>query len=266
MKLSVFLLLGLWGLVGCVTTEDMDRIHREINNMHTDLLKLQNLTSKREDLQLAVQDVKADIDQLMRSNADTRMQLEDVLKNIEALQTQLIDTNRRLAQLSQELAFTQKRLGALSPSPESSVPVTPGEKPAQTSTSEDLLKPGDLYNQSYQDYLKGNYALAISGFQEYIKQYPQTQSTDDAYFYIGESLYAQKKYDEALKYYEKLLTLFPSSEFAPAARLKKGYCFFELGDKAQGIVEMQYVIYEYPNSEEANQAKQKLQSLEIPIQ
>jgi len=45
--------------------------------------------------------------------------------------------------------------------------------------------------------------------------------------------------------------------------LKKGYSYIALGERAQGVVQLQYVIHEHPNSQEAALARQRLKQLGI---
>jgi TolA-binding protein len=70
-------------------------------------------------------------------------------------------------------------------------------------------------------------------------------------------------YKDAAASYGQLLSRFPRSAKGAAARLRKGLAHFELGDKTQGVVELQYCMYEYPTSEEARMAKEKLTALGI---
>ena len=58
--------------------------------------------------------------------------------------------------------------------------------------------PSELFDTAYADYTKGRYALAIQGFQEYLETYPGTDLSDDARYWIGESHYAQKRYQDAI--------------------------------------------------------------------
>ena len=50
---------------------------------------------------------------------------------------------------------------------------------------------------------------------------------------------------------------------AAAALLKKGFAMLEMGQKAEAVVQLQYVINEQPASEEARLARAKLKSLGI---
>ncbi|MGH9367902.1 MAG: tetratricopeptide repeat protein, partial [Thermoanaerobaculia bacterium] len=77
------------------------------------------------------------------------------------------------------------------------------------------------------------------------------------------SHYAQKKFPEAVADFDRLLKQWPRSDKTAAALLKKGYALQELGQKAEAVVQLQYVVHEYPASEEARLAKARLKSLGV---
>ena len=196
---------------------------------------------------------------------------------MEQLEAKLEDTNRRLSQLSQQIAETQGDLARLRASaggvarrirlragrrrsepvrraPDTTVVAPPaGAAPA----------PGELYDTATADYTKGRYALAIQGFEDYLRTYPNTDLSDNAQYWIGECHYAQKKYTEAVADFDKLLKQWPKSDKAAAALLKKGYALAELGQKAEAVVQLQYVVHEYPSSEEARLARARLKALGV---
>jgi TolA-binding protein len=89
--------------------------------------------------------------------------------------------------------------------------------------------------------------------------------TDNALYWIGECYDAQEKTQEALAIFIQVLEDYPTSDKAAAAQLKKGLLYLELGDKGQGVLNLQYVVYEHPGTEEADLARERLQSLGLTI-
>ena len=59
-----------------------------------------------------------------------------------------------------------------------------------------------VYRQAYTDYTRGRYDLAIPGFQSYIRQFPSSDLTDNAQYWLGECFYDQGKYDTALAQFQ----------------------------------------------------------------
>ena len=118
--------------------------------------------------------------------------------------------------------------------------------------------PRELYSQAYADYARANFDLAIQGFGEYIRNYPGTDFTDNAQYWIGECLYSKKMYAEAIDAWNVLLRDYPSSDKIPDARVKKGMSLERLGRKSQALVEYRYVVDRFPNSQAARLARERL--------
>jgi tol-pal system protein YbgF len=118
--------------------------------------------------------------------------------------------------------------------------------------------PRELYSQAYADYARGNYDLAIQGFSEYIRLFPSTDFTDNAQYWIGESMYGKKMFAEAIEAWNGLFRDYPSSDKLPDARAKKGMALERLGRRSQALVEYRYVIDRFPNSPAARIARERL--------
>ena len=276
------LLAAVVGAVGCVSSDDIEGLHRQMNDIETQIQALERKSSSKEEVARLNSSVSEQTQQLLKSNADTGVKLGELSTAIEQLQAKLEDTNRRLSQLSQQIAETQGDLlrmrGGTSALPPGTPPGSaPGTNPASPRIGEPSANPGrptdavvrpaagpsELYDTAYADYTKGRYALAIQGFQEYLQDYPSTDLSDNAQYWIGESHYAQKKHAEAIADFDRLLKEWPKSDKAPAALLKKGYALLELGQKAEAVVQLQYVIHEHPASEEARLARARLKTIGV---
>ena len=96
------------------------------------------------------------------------------------------------------------------------------------------------------------------GFAEYIRNYPGTDFTDNAQYWIGECLYGKKMYAEAIEAWNTLFKDYPASDKLPDARVKKGMALERLGRKSQALVEYRYVVDRYPNSQAARIARERL--------
>ena len=118
--------------------------------------------------------------------------------------------------------------------------------------------PKKLYDASYLDITKGNYDLALAGFNEFIKRFPKHDLADNAQYWIGEGYYAQKKYEPALTEFEKVVGNYPGKDKEPAALYKMGLCLQEMGDKAKARQYWQLLSKKYPKSPEAALAKDKM--------
>src|SRR4030095_10514407 len=107
------------------------------------------------------------------------------------------------------------------PPPPSAAPSTPapsapsappagGARPATGS-----LQPQDIYQASYLDFSKGSYALAIAGFREFLRRFPEHELAGNAQYWVGEAHYSlarghsnQNQPDRAREALEQAVTEF----------------------------------------------------------
>jgi len=115
-----------------------------------------------------------------------------------------------------------------------------------------------VYYAAYSDYIKENYDLAIEGFRQFLRAYPESGLADNSLYWIGECHYAKKMYAEAIDTFNELLSRYKDGDKVPAANLKKGYALIELGRQGEGIAILKELITRFPLSEEASLAGQKI--------
>ncbi|MGD9913715.1 MAG: tol-pal system protein YbgF [Rhizobiaceae bacterium] len=82
--------------------------------------------------------------------------------------------------------------------------------------------PEELYRNSYQFILSGDYDTAEVGFREHVTRFPADGRTADAHFWLGESLLGQQKYREAAEIFLAANRDYPTSKKAPDMLLKLG--------------------------------------------
>ena len=120
---------------------------------------------------------------------------------------------------------------------------------------------GEIYREAYEAYLKGDTDGARRKFEAFLKQYPNTDLSDNAQFWIGETYYVKKDYEKAILEYEKVVAKYPEGDKVSAALFKQALAFLELGDKANARNLLKRVIERYPQSEQAETAKKRLETI-----
>ena len=266
-------LILLAPLVACSSSEDMALLHREITDVQRSVDSLETEVIDQSDLRGMEQSMQDMTNKNLRSNADLALKVEQLQEQIEALHASLEVTTRRLQTISQELAVSRAQGGAVILPPVTVAPGAgsdPGGMPvaaagAGAMAAGGATSPDELYRSAYEDYMRGNYDLAADGFGEYMRRWPNTELTDNALYWIGECHDAQEKPQEALDTFSKVLEDYPNSDKAAAAQLKKGLIYLKMGDQGQGVVNLQYVVYEHPGTREADLAREQLRSLGLTI-
>jgi tol-pal system protein YbgF len=244
----VALLVLAAGLTGCVSGTDIEGIHAQVADVQRQVLQVQQQGSSKDELAQLQSAFSNQMQALLKQEADMQVKLGGLSAQIDQLQSKLEDTNYRLAQLSQQIAATQE--ARTPPTSEPGAPATPAPSDPQA-----------MYQAAYSDYLKKNYDIAIMGFQQYLKEFPDTDLADNAAYWIGECLFSQGKYAPAIEEFDNVLTRFPRSDKIASAMLKKAYATLEIGQKSKGVAQLQRVIKDYPSSDEANLARQRLRAV-----
>lgn len=121
--------------------------------------------------------------------------------------------------------------------------------------------PEQLYAFAYTQHTQGKYDEAIANFRRYVEAYGTTEAADNAQFWIGDGLFAQMRYAEALSEYDRLLTTYPNGDKVIASQFKKGLSLLYLERREEGVTNLRLVIANAPNSPESALARQELERL-----
>jgi tol-pal system protein YbgF len=245
LSLAICLAVAL-AAAGCVSSQDIQGLQTQLTDIQKQMLQLQKQAGEAPSKQ-EVTNLQSSVGQqmqgLLKTEADMQVKLQDLSSQIEALQAKLEDTNYRLSQLSQQIAATNQELKsfhappAMVPAPDGSMTSPPPAQPPAGAGAD----PKALYDAAYNDFLKSNYDLSMREFQEYLANFPNTDLSDNATYWIGEGYYRQKRFRQAIEQYDAVLSRFPRSDKTASALLKKGYAHLELGERSQGIVQLQHV-------------------------
>lgn len=118
------------------------------------------------------------------------------------------------------------------------------------------------YNKAFNFLKEGKYQEASAAFNEYLKKYPDSEYSDNAHYWLGETHYVTRDFNAAVTAYQRLIDTYPDSQKAPHAMLKIGYSQQELGNAEQARKILQDLRSQYPNSTAASLAQERLQQLQ----
>ena len=111
--------------------------------------------------------------------------------------------------------------------------------------------------------LQKNYRGKIQMLDRLIKEFPESQYVDDAYFERGRSYVLLDMNSEAALSFNMLVDLYPQSSYAPKAGVQLGLLYYNDNRLDNSIAAYKRVIENYPGSEEAKVAIQDLRSVYI---
>jgi len=228
------------------------------------LLRLENLQTEVRTLGTGIEEYKElskkpskEMDRLKENIALRTKALEDKEKILDDKDRNL---EERIKGMEERLKGLEGRIGQLA-TKQSEIENSLRAKETSVEGKGVSTRTGDLYKDAYETYQKGDYEGARRKFEAFLKQYPNTELSDNAQFWIGETYYGKKDYEKAILEYEKAIAKYPEGDKIPSALLKQAIAFLELGDKTNGRNLLKRVIERYPQSEQADVAKRRLEAI-----
>jgi tol-pal system protein YbgF len=188
-----------------------------------------------------------------KQQQDRSGQGDQLSGQIQALNDTMDELKVRLTKLSKQLEDMQTA--------QQSMASQQAQAQQQAQAIAQAPAPDVLYNNALRDYNGAKNDLAIQEFNDYIKFYPNTDLSGNAYFYLAEIQFKAGDYQKAVANYDLVLQNFPGGNKAAAAQLKKGFALLELGKEDEGTQELKHVIQRYPRTNEATQARERLRKL-----
>ena len=271
---SIVMLAAALAAAGCISTSDFEAAQRQISELQEELANIKRTASSKDEVQNVNVRIAEQTETLLRSNATLVTKVSEIEERIQSTQGAVEQATHRLDQVSQQVAKNQRdveEMRARVTAMQAPAPAADGggeatgelTVPAAAIPSSPGMDPMQTYQAAYRDYQRGNFDLAIDGFRDFLSASANSDLADNASYWIGESLFSQKKYREAIGQFDAVVNKYPKSDKVPGALLKKGYAYISVGERAQGVVQLQYVLHEHPKSQEASLARQKLKQLGI---
>ena len=270
------LLLALLVTAGCESAAEVTGVatQQDLLQLRTDLAQTQQ-TARR---------AKADVDnvaaQLERGGreqgGDAERRSQALADRLDGLVTSLAALKSRVDELAASVETLRRQLPAAAPTrpapaPAPSAPPSPSA-PARPTTG--ALQPQDVYQAAYIDISKGSYSLAIAGFREFLRRYPDHDLAGNAQYWIGEAYlslargYASSDQDKAAESlnqavleFRKVLANHPRGEKVPTALYKEALALIELKQPQTAQQRLQYLVDNFPQAEEAPLARERLAAL-----
>jgi TolA-binding protein len=198
------------------------------------------------------------------TSARTLSSIDDKLQRNQGSQANAVaGVNAHLAKISENLSANNQQLSQLGQNVNSLKQSLQEfqRKLREQENQETKLNTDDpelAFAQAYLKYKKGEHESAVTLFRAYQRTFGNTEKSDDASFWIAESLAVQGKLAEALAEYDSLLAKYPEGDRAPSARFKKGLALLQMERRQEGVEALKSVISLHPNTRESGLARAEL--------
>ena len=110
--------------------------------------------------------------------------------------------------------------------------------------------------------MRGQNESAVRSFDEFLVSFPDGPFSDNAWYWQGEAMYAQRIFDAALRNFGVVINSFPQSTKVPDARLKIGFALYEQGRFGEARNILTEVQNDYPGRSAAVLARKRLQKMD----
>ncbi|ANC39049.1 MAG: cell division protein CpoB [Hafnia alvei] len=206
-------------------------------------------------LQQQLSDNQRDIDSLRGQIQESQYQLNQVVERQKQILLQLDSQGSANSSANTGAAAADSAASASTASDASSTAAAPVASTAPASSGDANTD----YNRAVDLVLvKKQNDQAITAFQSFVKQYPDSTYQPNANYWLGQLFYNKGKKDDSAYYFAVVVKNYPKSPKAPDAMYKVGVIMQEKGqaDKAKAVY--QQVIKQYPTSDAAKQAQKRI--------
>ena len=136
---------------------------------------------------------------------------------------------------------------------ENNIPETTGGAPKQGEISDDkitsLLKnPAEIYSYAYDMLVRENFIEAEKSFKAFIGEHPNDPLASNAYYWLGETYYVQKKFQLAAISFARGFQSFPKGNKAIDQLFKLALTFMNLGKNEDACAAFSKLESEFPDA------------------
>ena len=200
--------------------------------------------------------------QLRRSILELSNLIESLRGELAAVRGQGEQLAREQLQLARELAEVQRRQKDIAQGTEERLKKFEPSK-VTVDGLEFMAEPAETrdYDAALAVMRKGDFALALPAFTDFVRRYPASGYHPSALFWLGNLHYAQRNYKDAMAQYRALVAVTPAHLRAPEAMLSIANCQVELKETKAARKTLEDLVKAYAQSEAATVAKTRLAKL-----
>ena len=190
------------------------------------------------------EELKTNSEMLRLMRADLLVRFNEIDRKASAIDKNLNESQSRISRLDQKTSEFSRRLEQKLASDEDAV-------------NQRKVQIDKLFEIAMSDFNAGRYDLAVSGFTDFAKQFPDSPQAPDAEFWIAEARFAKKEYDLAEKDYMQLIKKYPDGAKSCAVFYKLGLVYEHQEKKKSMDMVWNNLLQRCPDTQEAQSVKSR---------
>ena len=119
----------------------------------------------------------------------------------------------------------------------------------------------ETYDAAFDLLKQSLYADAAVAFTQFIQRFPNSELTDDAWYWMGEARFVTREFSQSLGAFQNVINNFMDSPRIPASYLKVGYIQYEYGAYIKARETLNFVLSSFPNHRVVVNAKARLEKM-----
>lgn len=270
---SILILAAAVTLGGCASKRDMVNLQRDLDETKGRLLRMDKdlggvKAEIRTEVQRQLEEVQNELTSVRKLGADIQASLDVAKVDSQVLSGKLDDLTLQSRKPAEDLALlredTQQRLAALDSRVvklEKELEEMRTQAAQVKAKAETPATPEALYQKALDSYRAGDMVKAREQFTAFLEKNPTHDLAANAHYWLGESFYGEKRFEQAVLAFHDVIKKFPGKEKVPAAMLKQGMAFREMGDIKSARFVFNRLVDEHPKTEEGAKAREKLKEL-----
>lgn len=213
--------------------------------------------------------LEAKVDRLTKQLASSTRSSETVTTPTIDYGEQIFQLENKVFELEQSIADLNDKIINLAYEPAPSIQSRPSADPplaVRPPEPQNVPAPPpapvqNKYDLGYSALARGDYSSARSNFKSYIANNKDGDKVPEAIFLVADSYYREGLYEEAILEYQTLIDSYPKNSRVPLSYLKQGLSLIKINRVEEAKLFLESLIDKYPNSEEADEARIKLDEL-----
>lgn len=269
------LLTGLLVLAvaGCATRGDMNLAQQDIDELKNRIFSAEKniaavTVEAKEIAERSSRDALKNLETLRKGTADMQANLDAMRIDVQvmtgrvedlvlAAKKPFEDISLLKEDTSKAVASMEERLKRL----EAAVEENKTKIAAIAKALEPPPNPEGAYKQALDTLKSGEIGKSRDMLVAFTEQFPGHKLLPNARYWIGETYYLEKNYEQAVLEFQRVIKEYPGKEKVSAAMLKQALSFRELGDTKSARFILKEIIEKYPHTEDAATAKEVLGKL-----